>query len=67
MKGSIFLKFSFVHLSGVILFVFSYSMGYGQDAGREPRPLLDYKIQLDVVSSGYNGIDNWFHPHGRKW
>ncbi|ACU02724.1 MULTISPECIES: sialidase [Pedobacter] len=63
MKGSIFLKFSFVHLSGVILFVFSYSMGYGQDAGREPRPLLDYKIQLDVVSSGYNGIDNWFHPH----
>jgi len=36
------------------------------DPGREKTKnsrSLDYKIQLDVVSSGYNGVDNWFHPH----
>ena len=24
---------------------------------------LDYTIKLDVVSSGYDGVYNWFHPH----
>lgn len=47
----------------LMLFLCLLSAGYAQDKNQGPGKGLDYKIQLDVISSGYNGIDNWFHPH----
>lgn len=63
MTDNNFSRFSFDGVFGLVLFTFMFSAGYAQDAVRNGYAPPDYKVQLDVISSGYNGADNWFHPH----
>lgn len=63
--GRIFMGILFMGLFSVAAYA---QIGNSADSGNARKILsidasLDYKIQLDVISSGYNGIDNWFHPH----
>ncbi|WP_316812518.1 sialidase family protein [Pedobacter heparinus] len=63
MTGNSFSSFIFDRVWGTVLFTFLFSLACAQDANRDRPATPDYKIQLDVISSGYNGIDTWFHPH----
>lgn len=63
MTGNNFSKGFMDHIQGLILCAFIFSAGYAQEADRKHHTTVDYRIQLNVISSGYNGIDNWFHPH----
>lgn len=50
-------------LSAIFLFTFLFSLARAQDTSGNLQAKPAYKIQLDVISSGYNGTENWFHPH----
>lgn len=64
-KKTNFIKNEIMHkvISATILFTFLFSMACAQDATENRHPAPAYKIQLDVISSGYNGTESWFHPH----
>lgn len=48
----------------LILLVLSFT-GYAQAVSghRAEKKKLQYEIKPDVVSSGYDGVTSWFHPH----
>lgn len=57
-------------ISLLILLSFLFTIPIISDAQEAKRAIdpikerqqLDYKIQLDVITSGYDGESNWFHP-----
>lgn len=40
----------------------SQSASSGQKSGQKDVPIVNYNLQLDTISSGYDGITCWFHP-----
>lgn len=57
-------RYAIVCIIALLLFVHCAQRGQllNQSSSQSENE-LDYTIRLDIVSSGYDGVSNWFHPH----